>query len=157
MHEAISVVDVALATPTFDDRSQPPGPATTAATNSESLIYAAGDVATPGARRRQGGIVARLSPRPTSETRKTGWLRDFPCCSGRCADRLHLGGGQILGCNHCYGRVLAPERRGEQLDLHGVGGAGKKDELVAARVLERRDVRLDGIGVLRRAARDHRA
>ena len=37
-HEATSVVDVAIATPTFDGLSFPPGPATTAATNSESLI-----------------------------------------------------------------------------------------------------------------------
>jgi hypothetical protein len=37
-HEATSVVDVARATLTFDDLSFPPGPATTAATNSESLI-----------------------------------------------------------------------------------------------------------------------
>jgi hypothetical protein len=32
------VVDVAIATLTFDDLSFPPGPAITAATNSESLI-----------------------------------------------------------------------------------------------------------------------
>lgn len=38
-HEATSVVDVAIATPTFDDLSFPPGPATMAAINSESLIY----------------------------------------------------------------------------------------------------------------------
>jgi hypothetical protein len=37
-HEATSVVDVAIATLTFDDLSFPPGPAITAATNSESLI-----------------------------------------------------------------------------------------------------------------------
>jgi hypothetical protein len=37
-HEATSVVDVALATLTFDDLSFDPGPAITAATNSESLI-----------------------------------------------------------------------------------------------------------------------
>ena len=37
-HEATSVVDVAIATPTFDGLSLPPGPATMAATNSESLI-----------------------------------------------------------------------------------------------------------------------
>jgi hypothetical protein len=37
-HEATSVVDVARATLTFDDRSFPPGPAITAATNSGSLI-----------------------------------------------------------------------------------------------------------------------
>ena len=38
VHEATSVVDVALATPTFDGLPIPPGPATMAATNSESLI-----------------------------------------------------------------------------------------------------------------------
>jgi hypothetical protein len=37
-HEATSVVDVALATPTFDGPPFPPGPATMATTNSESLI-----------------------------------------------------------------------------------------------------------------------
>jgi hypothetical protein len=37
-HEATSVVDVAVATPTFDGLSLAPGPAITAATNSESLI-----------------------------------------------------------------------------------------------------------------------
>jgi hypothetical protein len=37
-HEATSVVDVAIATPTFDDLSILPGSAITAATNSESLI-----------------------------------------------------------------------------------------------------------------------
>jgi hypothetical protein len=37
-HEATSVVDVAVATPTFDGLSFPPGPAVMAATNSESLI-----------------------------------------------------------------------------------------------------------------------
>jgi hypothetical protein len=35
---AIWPVDVARATPTVDDLPNPPGPATTAATNSESLI-----------------------------------------------------------------------------------------------------------------------
>jgi hypothetical protein len=37
-HETTSVVDVALATPTFDGLSSPPGTAIMAATNSESLI-----------------------------------------------------------------------------------------------------------------------
>jgi hypothetical protein len=37
-HEATFVVDVAVATPTFDALSFLPGPAITAATNSESLI-----------------------------------------------------------------------------------------------------------------------
>src|SRR5215211_4764654 len=37
-HEATSVVDVALATPTFDGLPFPPGAATTAAINSESVI-----------------------------------------------------------------------------------------------------------------------
>jgi hypothetical protein len=37
-HEATSVVNVAIATLTFDDLCFPPGPAVTAATNSESLI-----------------------------------------------------------------------------------------------------------------------
>ncbi len=37
-HEATSVVDVAVATPTFDGLSPPPRAAIMAATNSESLI-----------------------------------------------------------------------------------------------------------------------
>jgi hypothetical protein len=37
-HEATSVVDVALATPTFDGLSTPPRPAASTTDNSESLI-----------------------------------------------------------------------------------------------------------------------